>query len=97
MKTPRYGLFSFFAIVLFLLSSPAFAGHGAGGGPPKAVIEGGDTINVSGIVLDSHKEPINEAAVRVFVNGKEVERTFCNRDLAFFQYSENCDTSKVLK
>ena len=73
MKTPRYGLFSFFAIVLFLLSSPAFAGHGAKGGPPKAVIEGGDTINVSGIVLDSHKEPINEAGVRVFVNGKEVE------------------------
>ena len=73
MKTLRYGLFSLFAIVLFLIGSPAFAGHGAAGGPPKAVIEGGDTINVSGIVLDSHKEPINEASVRLFVNGKEVE------------------------
>jgi len=73
MKTLRYGLFSFFAIVLFLIGSPAFAGHGAAGGPPKAEIEGGDTINVSGIVLDSHKEPINEASVTIFVNGKEVE------------------------
>ena len=73
MKTLRYGLFSLFAIVLFLIGSPAFAGHGAASGPPKAVIEGGDTINVSGIVLDSHKEPINEASVRIFVNGKEVE------------------------
>ena len=73
MKTPRCGILSFFAIVLFLLSSPAFAGHGAKGGPPKAVIEGGDTINISGIVLDSHKEPINEANVRILVNGKDVE------------------------
>ena len=74
MKTLRYSLFSLFAIVLFLIGSPAFAGHGAASGPPKAVIEGGDTINVSGIVLDSHKEPINEASVRIFVNGKEVEQ-----------------------
>ena len=37
------------------------------------MIEGGDTINVSGIVVDSHKEPINEANVRIIVNGKEVE------------------------
>ncbi len=73
MKTLRYGLFSFFVIVLFLINIPAFAGHGAGGGPPKAVIEGGDTINISGIVLDSHKEPINEANVTILVNGKEVE------------------------
>ncbi len=46
---------------------------GPGSGPPKALIEGGETINVSGIVLDSHKEPINEASVRVLVNGKEME------------------------
>jgi len=74
MKPLRYGLFSLFFIVLFLIGSPAFAGHGSAGGPPKAVIEGGDTINVSGIVLDSHKEPINEASVTIFVNGKEVEQ-----------------------
>ncbi|MBW2708044.1 MAG: ArsB/NhaD family transporter [Deltaproteobacteria bacterium] len=73
MKTLRYGLFSFFAITLFLIGSPAFAGHGAGGGPSKALIEGGDTINISGIILDSHKEPIDEANVKILVNGKEVE------------------------
>jgi Na+/H+ antiporter NhaD/arsenite permease-like protein len=73
MKTPRYFLFCFFAIALFFLSSPAFAGHGAKGGPPKALIEGGETINISGIVLDSHKEPINEAAVKIMVNGKEMD------------------------
>jgi len=73
MKNPRFYFIFIVASVLFFLSSPAFCGHGAGGGPPKAVIEGGDTINVSGIVLDSHKEPINEASVRILVNGKEVE------------------------
>ncbi len=74
MKTHRYFLFSFFAIALFFLSPLAFAGHGAGSGPPKAMIEGGETINISGIVLDSHKEPINEAAVKIVVNGKEMEQ-----------------------
>jgi hypothetical protein len=73
MKTPKTCFFFFVAAVLFFLSSPAFCGHGAKGGPPKAVIEGGDTVNVSGIVLDSHKEPIDEANVKIIVNGKEVD------------------------
>ncbi|MCP4576578.1 MAG: ArsB/NhaD family transporter [Deltaproteobacteria bacterium] len=73
MKTHRSFIFSFFAVALLLMSLPAFAGHGAKGGPPKAVIEGGETINISGIVLDSHKEPINEAAVKITVNGKEMD------------------------
>jgi Na+/H+ antiporter NhaD/arsenite permease-like protein len=73
MKTLRYSLFSFFVVALFLINSNAFAGHGAKGGPPKAVIEGGDTINISGIVLDSHKEPIDEATVTIVVNGKDMD------------------------
>jgi hypothetical protein len=73
MKTPRSFFLFLVAAVSIFLSSPAFCGHGAKGGPPKPVIEGGDTINVSGIVLDSHKEPIGEANVTVLVNGKEVD------------------------
>jgi len=61
-------------LILSFITTPALAGHGAGGGPPKATIEGGDTVNVSGIILDSHKEPVGEATVEVSLNGKEVDR-----------------------
>ena len=61
-------------LIIALMASPALCGHGVKGGPPKAIIPGGDTINISGIVLDSHKEPIDEAEIVISVNGKEVDR-----------------------
>ncbi len=73
MKSPRFCIISLAVLMLLFLNAPAFCGHGPKGGPPKAMIEGGDTINVSGIVLDSHKEPIDEANVHILVNGKEVD------------------------
>ena len=57
-----------------LVGASAMAGHGAKAGPPKAIIPGGDTVNISGIVLDSHKEPIDEAEIVISVNGKEVDQ-----------------------
>ena len=65
------------AIVLFigLISSSArAASHGTKGGAHKPVILDGDTVNISGVVLDSHKETIGEAEVIVRVNGKEIDR-----------------------
>ena len=73
MKTRSFCIFSFIAFALFFIGSYAWAGHGSAGGPPKALIPDGDTVNISGIVLDSHKEPINEANVKILVNHKEVE------------------------
>ena len=61
-------------LIITLMASPALCGHGAKGGPPKAIIPGGDTINISGVVLDSHKEPIDQAKIKVLVNNKEVDR-----------------------
>jgi len=61
-------------LILTLMASPALCGHGAKGGPPKAIIPGGDTVNISGLVLDSHKEPIDEAEIVISVNGKEIDR-----------------------
>ena len=53
---------------------PALAagGHGAKGAPKASIVPGGDTINVSGTILDSHKETIGEAEVVIMVN-KEVK------------------------
>ena len=51
-------------LVLTLMTYPVMAGgHGAKGGPPKPIVPGGDTVNISGIVLDSHKEAVDEAEV----------------------------------
>jgi len=61
-------------LILTLMASPALCGHGAKGGSPKAIIPNGDTINISGIALDSHKEPIDEAKIIISVNGKEIDR-----------------------
>ena len=62
-----------FILVFLCIPDYGLAGHGPKSGPPKPVIPGGDTINISGIILDNHKEPISEAEVRVLVNGKEVD------------------------
>lgn len=62
------------AMMLFLTGIPAWGGHGAKSAPAKPVIPGGDTVNISGTVLDTHQEPINEAEVRITVNGKAVDR-----------------------
>ena len=62
-------------LIVSLIATPLIAGgHGAKNAPSeKTLIPGGDTINLSGMILDSHKEPIGEAEVLIQVNGKEVD------------------------
>jgi Na+/H+ antiporter NhaD/arsenite permease-like protein len=49
-------------------------GHGAKAAPgEKRVIPGGDTINLAGMILDSHGEPISEAEVTVLVGSREMD------------------------
>ncbi len=74
MKSLKHLLAVISILIIALMASPALCGHGAKGGPPKAIISGGDTVNISGIVLDSHKEPIDQAEIKVLLNGKEVDR-----------------------
>jgi Na+/H+ antiporter NhaD/arsenite permease-like protein len=64
------------ALLITLISTSVMAGgHGVkGASPEKGVIPDGDTVNISGIVLDNHKEPIGEVEVLIRVNGKEVDR-----------------------
>ncbi|MBW2109180.1 MAG: anion permease [Deltaproteobacteria bacterium] len=60
-------------LVFFLCLVPvAFAGHGAQTAHETVEIEGGDTVTISGTILDSHKEPVGEAVVEVDLNGKGV-------------------------
>ena len=74
MKTPKTLIILTIILAVCFISTSALAGHGPKSGPPKPVIKDGDTINISGIVLDTHKEPINEAELRVLVNNKEIDR-----------------------
>jgi Na+/H+ antiporter NhaD/arsenite permease-like protein len=69
------------ATVLFIVltinmapSQDVQAGRGADNTHAAPVIPGGDLIDVSGLVLDHHGEPVDESEVVVRINGKEVDR-----------------------
>ncbi len=62
----------FATIIILLFSSFAFAGHGAANKHEPAHITGGDSVTISGTILDSHKEPIGEAKVTARMNGHDV-------------------------
>jgi len=62
-----------FIIGSILMGSAAMAGHGSAAGHTQAAIVNGDTINISGIILDSHKEPVHEVNVEISANGKPVD------------------------
>ena len=63
------------AFLIGLISFPASAGGtGARGAHAKKAIPGGDIINLSGIMLDNHKEPIGEVEIIILADGKEVDR-----------------------
>ena len=64
-------------LVTFIATSAAMAGgHGEKGAPsPKAMILDGVTVNLSGHILDNHKEPVAEAEVLILVDGVEMDRS----------------------
>ncbi|UCD87810.1 MAG: citrate transporter, partial [Desulfobacterales bacterium] len=52
----------------------AFAGgHGGKSKPKHDELKDGDTVNISGVTYDTHKEPIGECHVNIYNNGKEVD------------------------
>ncbi|MDD3952144.1 MAG: ArsB/NhaD family transporter [Desulfobacterales bacterium] len=62
--------------ILMAFAAPmAFAGHGGGPAHDDSGLKEGDTINISGLIYDSHKEPIGECTVKFFENGQEVYET----------------------
>ena len=62
--------------ILMAFAAPmAFAGHGGGPAHGDSGLKEGDTINISGLIYDSHKEPISECTVKFFENGQEVYET----------------------
>lgn len=68
---------AFFILALLICSifliSTSFASEGATGKHRRALIPGADTVNISGFVLDNHKEPVPEAQVSILLNGEEVD------------------------
>jgi len=62
------------ATVALALSIPTLASAGGHGGVPKEEkFPDGGTINIAGVIYDTHKEPIGECHVTVYENGKEVD------------------------
>jgi len=59
-------------VLMAFAASMAFAGHGAKSAHDDSGLKEGDTINVSGVIFDSHKEPIGECTIKFYENGQEV-------------------------
>ncbi len=72
---PRSKALFILALLISMVSvvSTSYAKEGAAGKHRIALIPGADTINISGFILDNHKEPVAEAQVSIIVNGKEVD------------------------
>ena len=79
MRTSKTLVILTIILAVCFISTSALAGHGPKSSPPKPVIKDGDTINIAGIILDTHKEPIDEAELRVLVNSKEVDRVITSK------------------
>ena len=71
MYSKKLGLTVIGILLAVISATPAIAAHGAKSAQHAAVIEGGDIITVSGVVSDTHKEPIEDAEVIIMVNGTE--------------------------
>jgi len=100
MRIFRRCMASAFIIGILFMGSSATAGHGPKDGPPQAAVPGGDTVNISGIVLDNHKEPIDEAEVTVFFNGKKVDQVttaHTGRYVSRFQTEKDIIQDAVIK
>ncbi|MDZ7697040.1 MAG: SLC13 family permease [Deltaproteobacteria bacterium] len=74
MRPYRYLLVCAALLIAILGSGPALAGQGVKSAHSAPVVPGGDTVNISGTILDSHNEPIEEAEVNILVNGKFVDQ-----------------------
>jgi Na+/H+ antiporter NhaD/arsenite permease-like protein len=73
MRTQKPLIILVVILAALFITTSALAGHGAKSGPTQTTISDGDTINISGIILDTHKEPIDEAEVRILLDGKEID------------------------
>lgn len=62
-------------LATFIAASAMAGGHGGKSAPSqKGKITDGVTVNLSGHILDNHKEPIAEAEVVIVVDGVEMDR-----------------------
>lgn len=73
MHRPGTVLITVLSLCVFFVASAALAGEGMENKHRNAPIPNGDTISISGFILDNHKEPISEAHVSISVNGHEVD------------------------
>ncbi len=73
MRTQKALLAGTVMIGLSFLCTFAFAGHGGGHKPEHERFPHGDTVNIAGIIYDTHNEPVGECHVAVYENGEEVD------------------------
>jgi Na+/H+ antiporter NhaD/arsenite permease-like protein len=74
MRPQEIPLIVLVSVALSLMSISVFAGHGGGSSPKHDGFMDGDTVNIAGVIYDSHQEPIGECQITIFENGKVVDQ-----------------------
>jgi Na+/H+ antiporter NhaD/arsenite permease-like protein len=73
MRTQKALLLGTVALGLTLATLAFAGGHGAKAKPKHDELKDGDTVNIAGVIYDTHKEPVGECHVTIYQNGKEVD------------------------
>ncbi|MFZ5571836.1 MAG: SLC13 family permease [Thermodesulfobacteriota bacterium] len=92
MKKTVYFFFVLVVSAALMAASPVLAGHGAAESIPSAPKENEIEFDISGYILDSHHEPVNEVALAVMDGEKilcEVESDSGGKYIARFFMEEN--------
>ena len=74
MRPQEIPLIVLVSVALSLMSTSVFAGHGGGSAPKHDGFMDGDTVNIAGVIYDSHQEPVGECQITIFENGKVVDQ-----------------------
>ena len=73
MRTHKTLLLVTAAVIFAFVAPIAFAGHGGAHKAKEERFPHGDTVNIAGVIYDTHKEPVGECHVRIYENGEEVD------------------------
>lgn len=100
MYSKRFQNIIILFLALMMLAPLAWASHGGKGAHSGEAVPGGDRVSISGTIVDTHSEPIDEVELRLIVNGKVVDELQTAHDgkyLSRFSLEKGAaDSAKIL-
>lgn len=74
------------SLTYIFLNASVYAGHGIKNDANKIEIADADVVTISGTVVDNHQEPIEEAEVKIFINGSQEDHLTTSNNGQYISY-----------